>query len=235
MSTTINLPQTAPRYRRKIYIDHSRVSNIDQHDFPILVQLTDVHLRSTAFQGHISSPSGMDIFFATIDESTQLAHELCLYDATLGRVEAWVKIPHLTHHKALVFYMYYGGTPLVSSTGVWNDEYSVVELGRTPASVTTVDRSDAMEIEDELTVEAWVYATGSGAETIQPLISKWAVSESFGTFSAYDAGTTDNLTCVGFYGAVFDGRYVYWCPIRSQRDRTTVHYHTPKMNTLVLL
>ena len=52
------------------------------------------------------------------------------------------------------------------------------------------------------------------------LVSKWAVRESFDAFSAYDAGQTDGLACVGFYGAVFDGRYVYWCPIRSHRIAT---------------
>ena len=80
-----------------------------------------------------------------------------------------------------------------------------------------------MELTEELTVESWVQGTGSGAEALQPLVSKWAVQESFDAFSAYDAGQTDGLACVGFYGAVFDGRYVYWCPIRSHRERNTVH------------
>ena len=74
-----------------------------------------------------------------------------------------------------------------------------------------------------LTVSAWVHSSGSQAEAMQPLVSKWAPHSSFDTFSAFDAGLTDGLTTKGFYGAVFDGQYIYYCPIRSREDRTSVH------------
>lgn len=38
-----------------------------------------------------------------------------------------------------------------------------------------------------------------------------------GSWKGYDASKTDNLDTVGFYGAVFDGRYVYFVPRRDPK------------------
>ena len=84
-----------------------------------------------------------------------------------------------------------------------------------------------------LTVSAWVHSSGSQAEAMQPLVSKWAPHSSFDTFSAFDAGLTDGLTTKGFYGAVFDGQYIYYCPIRSREDRTSVHGYVLRYDTHV--
>jgi hypothetical protein len=231
MSTAIDPSKSGALYRRKLCIDPGRVGNIDQRDFPVLVRLNDPSLRGTAQGGHVALPGGADIFFTAADGSSRLAHTRAAYDAEQGNIEAWVKIPQLSCRQDGVFYMYYGGAAQASSEPVWDEAYEVVELSRVETSVETVVGSSQIEVEDQLTVEAWVHSTGLGAEAMQPLVSKWAVLESFGRFSAYDAGATDGLDCVGFYGAVFDGRYVYWCPIRSHKDRTTVHAHVLRYDT----
>jgi len=64
-----------------------------------------------------------------------------------------------------------------------------------------------------LTVEAWVSAESHRAGNLPPLVSKWSVRESFDAFAAFDAGGTDGLTCLGYLGAVFDGRFVYFSPM----------------------
>ncbi len=74
-----------------------------------------------------------------------------------------------------------------------------------------------------LTVSAWVHSDSAGAEGLQPLVSKWAPRASFDAFSAFDASSTDGLDTRGFYGALFDGQYIYYCPIRHREDRTSVH------------
>lgn len=67
---------------------------------------------------------------------------------------------------------------------------------------------------------------------MQPLVSKWEPLSSFDTFNGYDAGSTDGLAWVGFYGAVFDGCYVYFCPIRTTRnDRLSVHANVLRYDT----
>ena len=216
-------------YRRRLTIDHTRVLNTDQRDFPLLIRLCDSTLRSTASGGHVAHVHGADLFFTQADGRTRLPHELVAYDPEQGQLEAWVEVPILSCRQDEVLYLYYGG-PVVAAAapaqGVWEDSYGLVQHGERLAA-----GSSAMELAEELTVEAWVRGTGPGAEILQPLVSKWAVRESFDAFSAYDAGRTDGLACVGFYGAVFDGRYVYWCPIRSHRERNTVHANVLRCDT----
>jgi hypothetical protein len=81
-----------------------------------------------------------------------------------------------------------------------------------------------------LTVEAWATTSHDRAEALQPLVSQWRPLQT-PTWSAYDATTTDGLTCSGYYGAVFDGRHVYGCPIRSHRARESVHGHVLRCDT----
>ena len=65
---------------------------------------------------------------------------------------------------------------------------------------------------------------------MQPVVSQWQ-PQLTPRFSAYDATSTDGLICSGYYGAVFDGRHVYACPIRSHRERTSVHGHVLRCDT----
>ena len=218
-------------YRRPLIIDHSRVRNTDQRDFPVLVRLSDPTLRSTAAGGHVAHPQGADFFFTQADGTSQLAHELALYDAEQGRLEAWVKVPELSCREDVVLYLHYGGAAAEAQQGnVWDGDYGLVEHGGGSKDMA-VAASSEMELVEGLTVEAWVRGTGPGAEALQPLVSKWDLLESFDTFSAYDAGATDGLACAGYYGSVFDGRYVYWCPIRSHRDRNSVHANVLRYDT----
>jgi hypothetical protein len=219
--------ETVAAYRSRLTIDHSRVFNTDQRDFPLLVRLSAPTLRSVGGGGHVAHPQGADLYFTQADGSTRLAHELVAYDGAQGNLEAWVKVPQLSCREDGVLYLYYGGAAAAgSSVDVWDGDYSLVQHGDMAAA-----GADGLALGEELTVEAWVQGTKSGAEDLQPLVSKWAVLESFDTFSAYDAGATDGLDCVGFYGAVFDGRHVYFCPIRSHRDRTTVHANVLRYDT----
>ena len=71
-----------------------------------------------------------------------------------------------------------------------------------------------------------------GTEAMQPLVSKWEPLATFDTFSSHDADGTDGLASRGFFGAVFDGQYVYGCPSRSENERTAVHGVVLRYNTL---
>jgi hypothetical protein len=81
-----------------------------------------------------------------------------------------------------------------------------------------------------LTVEAWVTSAHERAEALQPLVSQWRPLAT-PQWRAYDATSTDGLICAGYYGAVFDGRHVYGCPIRSHRPRDSVHGHVLRCDT----
>lgn len=82
-----------------------------------------------------------------------------------------------------------------------------------------------------LTVEAWVHSPDYRAEAMQPLVSQWRPRADFDAFSAYDAGHTNGLETRGYFGAVYDGRYVYFCPIRDQQERTSVHGRVLRLDT----
>lgn len=74
---------------------------------------------------------------------------------------------------------------------------------------------------DRLTVEALVTTTDTRPEAMQALVSKWLPLASFDTFDAFDAAGTDGLNSTGYFGAVFDGRYVYFSP--EQHDSLATH------------
>jgi len=67
-----------------------------------------------------------------------------------------------------------------------------------------------------LTVEAWINSDAAPAETTQALVSIWKPREKFEGFSAYDVGHTDGLISQGYFGACFDGRYVYFSPEHTE-------------------
>ena len=88
-----------------------------------------------------------------------------------------------------------------------------------------------LSLADALTVEAWIETKTYRPEALQPLVSQWRPGETFPAFAAYDAGTTGGLDCTGYYGALCDGRYVYFCPIRSHIARDTVHANILRLDT----
>lgn len=51
-----------------------------------------------------------------------------------------------------------------------------------------------------------------------------------GSWSVYDAGTTDGLTCKGYEGAIFDGKYIYFSPYKHT-DPTGTHDNVLRYDT----
>lgn len=75
-----------------------------------------------------------------------------------------------------------------------------------------IPSSPELDFGDQITVEAWVTSDSWRSEALAALVSKWKPADSFGPFDAFDAGNTDGLNSTGYFGAVFDGRYVYFSP-----------------------
>jgi hypothetical protein len=93
---------TAWQYRRTIAIDQSKV-NGDQTNFPVLIDLVDGSLTGKA------QPDGDDFVF-TDGTQTKLSHEIEQYDADLGHLTAWVKVPFLSSSVSTLLYLYYGNS-----------------------------------------------------------------------------------------------------------------------------
>ena len=85
-------------YVRTIVIDHTKVPNTDQVNFPFLFSTTDPTLATTANGGHVSNANGYDIIFSTDPTGvTKLDHELEQYNPVTGQVVAWIRLPSLSH------------------------------------------------------------------------------------------------------------------------------------------
>ena len=118
-------------YQRVIVIDRNKVPNSDQVNFPFLFNTTDPDLASTSYGGHVTSPSGYDIFFsADPNGQTKLDHEIEEYNPATGHVIAWIRIPTLSHTTDTLVYVFYGNPNIISPqqnpVGVWNSNYQAV-------------------------------------------------------------------------------------------------------------
>jgi hypothetical protein len=84
-------------FRHAITIDHTKVPNTDQSNFPVLVSGTYSFLSGTAYGGDVTSSAGYDIAFASDSAgSNALPFEQESYSASTGAVNYWVKVPTLS-------------------------------------------------------------------------------------------------------------------------------------------
>jgi RHS repeat-associated protein len=151
-SATITLTATACvsngyGYQRTIVIDHTKVPNTDQVNFPFLFNTTDPDLANFVNGGHVASANGYDIIFSLDPNGmTKLDHEIEQYNPATGQLVAWVRVPTLQHTADTVIYLFYGNpnvtAPQANSTGVWNSDYTAVYhmggLGSSTAPDSTV-------------------------------------------------------------------------------------------------
>ena len=109
------------QYRKEIIIDHMKVA-ADQTNFPVLIDLTDVNLKTKA------QSNGADILF-TDQNKVKLSHEIEQYDDTTGRLIVWVNVPYLSSSTSTTLYMYYGNPSCgnqQNSTAMWDPNYKLV-------------------------------------------------------------------------------------------------------------
>ena len=124
-------PASLYNYSRAIVIDHTKVLNSDQANFPLLFSTTDPLLATTANGGHLANPNGYDLIF-TSDAAglNQLPYELEEYNPATGQIIAWINIPNLSYTSDTVIYMFYGNSSVAASqqnaAGVWGTSYAGV-------------------------------------------------------------------------------------------------------------
>ena len=117
--------------RRTVVIDHTKVPNTDQTNFPMLFSGTYTYLATTANGGGVTNSNGYDIIFTSDAGGTSiLPFERESYNATTGTVLFWVQIPTLSHTSDTTIYLFYGNSSVTSDpsnkTGVWDSNYKGV-------------------------------------------------------------------------------------------------------------
>src|ERR1700730_13203819 len=92
--------------RRTITIDHTKVPNTDQINFPVLISGTYPYLATTSNGGNVTSANGYDIIFTSdLAGQNKLNFEQEGYNPSTGAVSYWVQIPTLSHSQDTVIYM----------------------------------------------------------------------------------------------------------------------------------
>ncbi len=116
---------------RTITLNHTKVPNTDQANFPVLIAGTYSFLATTANGGKVQSPNGWDIIFSSdAAGNNKLDHEIESYDPATGTINFWVRVPLLSHLADTVIYVQYGSGSVLTSqenkTGVWDSNYQMV-------------------------------------------------------------------------------------------------------------
>ena len=182
-------------YQQVIVIDHTKVPNTDQTDFPFLFNTTNPNLATTANGGQVTSSSGYDIIFSSDPNGlTKLDHELEEYNPSTGQVIAWVRIPTLSHTTDTVIYMFYGNPNIASSqqnpAGVWNSNYQAIyHLANTSGATAT----DSTQYGNNASLTSVLPASGEidGAAGFNGASSYIQIPSA--DFPNYPTGTYDNL------------------------------------------
>lgn len=160
----------------ELSVDTARVSG-EPTDFPVLIDVTHDALKG---QSQVGFADG---------NGNALPGEVISFESSTGALRAEVRVPQL------------GGDTTIHITA------------DSPTPIDTAAPTEA------ITVEAWADATGARAEALRSLVAKWRVNEKWGAFAGYDASQTDGLETTGFFGCVFDGRYIYFAPQYDSQDR----------------
>ena len=203
-SATITLAPTSCAssgygYQRVIVIDHTKVPNSDQANFPFLFNTTDPDLASADNGGHVANPNGYDIFFSTDPNGlTKLDHEMEEYNPVTGQVVAWVRIPTLSHTTDTVLYLFYGNPNITSSQqnpgGVWNSNYQAVYH---LANVANGVANDSTNLADNGTLTSVAAASGEidGAGSFNGTSSYVQIPGA--DFPSYPTGAYDDIGLPG--------------------------------------
>lgn len=128
-----------------ITVDHTKVPNSDQSNFPLLFLGTYPQLAWTTYGGSVTSSSGYDLLFASDSAgASPLPFQRAVWQPATGALEAWVNIPTLSHTTDTTFYILFGNSAITTDqatpTSVWDTHFqSVLHMG----GVTSLSVSDS--------------------------------------------------------------------------------------------
>jgi uncharacterized protein (TIGR03437 family) len=149
-TVTPGTPTSGYGFHRAVTLDHTKVPNTDQVNFPVLISGTYSYLATTANGGNVTSTSGLDIVFTSdAAGTTALPFERESYSSTNGQVNFWVRVPIVSHTVDTVIYVFYGNSAAndqSNGSAVWDTNYvAVYHLGDNAASTSVFDSTSNFE------------------------------------------------------------------------------------------
>ncbi|MFC1526659.1 LamG-like jellyroll fold domain-containing protein [Candidatus Latescibacterota bacterium] len=183
----------------------------DLANFPLLVRLV---APQEVPKGEGSAPVFLD------EEGQPLARVVESWDDVTRTLLAWVRVPRVWARRDTVIHLTW---PPEAPSGeayhdVFDQAHQVVWSPPCPGVGPSVPRTRSVLMEDgsgpeeALTVEAFLHSDSPRSETMQVAVSRWDFAESMTHFATHDAGSTGGMDTTGFFGAICDGRYVYFSP-----------------------
>lgn len=227
LTTTFALAGSGYDYYRVITIDSIMV-DATLTDFPVAVSFTSSLNATVGNGGHVentttgSATGSMTIpadlvFCDDVDCTIVYDHEIDDYDATTGKLVAWIKIPSVSSTVDTEFYMHYGNSSVTTNqesiTAVWSNNYEAVyhftDLGGQDSGPNNLDATDnastagtAGVVGDAVAVDADDYYTtpdnasldlGTGDYTLS---GAWKVTADGGALFSYgDRSDSQGITC----------------------------------------
>lgn len=117
------------KFRKKITVDASQVAKGQTlKDFPAMIVLKDIDLKSASHGGKVLSEQGADIRFTKDDGVTLLDYEIETYNPETGELLAWVKMDSISSENSKSVYLYFSNKFAAneSSAATWNKTYKAV-------------------------------------------------------------------------------------------------------------
>ena len=143
---------------RSITIDHTKVPNTDQTNFPVLITGTYSYLKTVGNGGNVQSSSGFDIVYTSDTGCTTLLNfERAVWGASTGVVVFWVQVGTVSHSVDTVFYECYGNSSISSDQqnqhGTWDANYwSVIHTKQTTGTYSASDLAESTATSGTMTI-----------------------------------------------------------------------------------
>lgn len=114
-----------------VNIDHTKVPNTDQINFPVLFSVTHPFLKTTGNGGFVTNANAFDVnFFSDSGLTTKLSWEVEFYDGVAGTLIAWVKIASVSHTVDTPYYVGVGDATITTFqgnvNGTWDSNFQRV-------------------------------------------------------------------------------------------------------------
>ena len=131
-----------------LWINHTKVSNTDQPNFPVLIATQADSMKGSAGGGCMQSPNAYDIVFSSDNAGANLLpYQRLRHDLNLGRVVYYVRVPTLSHAADTPIYIWCGNASVVSDqsnpAAVWDANYKAVWHLNENANSATINDSTA--------------------------------------------------------------------------------------------